>query len=110
MNNTFALILAGLAGGLTGLFFFGGLWWTVRRALVSPRPALWVVSSLLLRSGVTVAVFLLVGVGDWQRLLLCLLGFWVARQGVVRLTAPATALPTAASPVINVESCHAPGP
>lgn len=106
MNNTFALILASLAGGLTGLLFFGGLWWTLRRALASPRPALWFVSSLILRSGVTVAVFALVGSGDWQRLLACLVGFWAARQLVMRVTAPATT----ASPVINVESCHAPGP
>lgn len=106
MNTLFALTLAGLAGGLAGLFFFGGLWWTVRRALVSPRPALWVISSLLLRSGVTVAVFLRVGAGDWRQLLLCLLGFWAARQWVVRVTAPAPAASSAA----NLESCNAPGP
>lgn len=106
MNNLFSLTLAGLTGGLTGLFFFGGLWWTVRRALVSPRPALWVISSLLLRSGITVGVFLMVGAGDWQRLLFCLLGFWAARQAVVRFTAPAPA----ASPANHLESCHAPKP
>lgn len=106
MNTTLALTLAGLAGGLTGLFFFGGLWWTVRRALVSPRPALWVISSLLLRSGIAVAVFLLMGSGDWQRILLCLLGFWAARQTVVRFTARAPA----ASSATHLESCHAPKP
>ena len=106
MNNAFALLLAGLAGGLTGVLFFGGLWWSLRRALASPRPALWFVASLLLRSGVTVTVFALVGMGDWQRLLACLVGFWVARQGVMRVTAPGTT----ASPVVNLESSHAPGP
>ena len=106
MNNAFALVLVGLAGGLTGLLFFGGLWWTLRRALASPRPAVWLISSLILRSGVTVAVFALAGAGDWQRLLACLVGFWAARQLVLRITAPTTA----ASPGINVEGCHAPGP
>lgn len=53
MNNllamTLELTLAGTAGGLLGLLFFGGLWWGLRRAFSSPRPALWVGGSLLLR-------------------------------------------------------------
>jgi hypothetical protein len=40
MNETVILVLAGSAGVLLGVFFFGGLWWTVRRGLSSKRPAL----------------------------------------------------------------------
>ncbi len=81
------LAFASAAGGLLGLFFFGGLWWTVRRAFASPRPALWVGGSLLLRLMSVAAGFVVVSAGDWRRLLACLLGFWAARWLVVRFTA-----------------------
>ncbi|PIQ51649.1 MAG: ATP synthase subunit I [Comamonadaceae bacterium CG12_big_fil_rev_8_21_14_0_65_59_15] len=86
MNDTLALALAWLAGGALGTFFFGGLWWTVRKSLASANPALWVFGSLLLRMGVTMTGFYLVSGGDWQRLLSCLVGFVMARQLVTRLT------------------------
>ena len=84
---TFELALAVAAGGLLGLLFFGGLWWTLRRAMASPRPALWVGSSLLLRMGCVAGGFILVSAGDWRRMVSCLLGFWAARWLVVRTTA-----------------------
>jgi len=93
LTLTFQLVLAGTAGGLLGLFFFGGLWWTVRWAFDSPRPALWVVGSLLLRMACVAAGFVIVSAGDWQRLLACLIGFWAARGLVVRLTAGRAAQP-----------------
>jgi F1F0 ATPase subunit 2 len=80
---TFELALAGVAGGLLGMGFFVGLWWTLRRALASPRPALWVGCSLLLRSVFVAIGFIVVSSSDWQRLLACLLGFWAARWFVV---------------------------
>lgn len=86
-----ALLLAGAAGGLLGLFFFGGLWWTVRRALESPRPALWVGGSLLLRMATVATGFVVVGAGDWRSLLSCLMGFLAMRWLVVRLTDRSTA-------------------
>jgi F1F0 ATPase subunit 2 len=89
------LILVGAGGSLLGLLFFGGLWWTLRRALASPRPALWIGGSLLLRMACVAAGFVAVGAGDWRRLLSCLLGFWLARWLVVRLTASAAAKPKA---------------
>jgi len=86
MNETLPLILSALAGVLLGAIFFGGLWWTVRRGAVSPRPALWFLGSALLRMGVAVAGFYFVGGGHWQRLVACLVGFLVARLLVMRLT------------------------
>ena len=80
------LSLAAVAGVLLGLLFFGGLWWTLRRAMSSTRPALWVGASLLLRMGCTAAGFVVVSAGDWQRMLACLLGFWAARWLVVRMS------------------------
>lgn len=86
MDETLALLLAWLAGVMLGAFFFGGLWWTVRKSLASAKPALWMFASLLLRIGVTMAGFYFVAGGDWQRLLSSLVGFFLARQLATWLT------------------------
>jgi F1F0 ATPase subunit 2 len=78
--------LAWLAGLLLGGIFFGGLWWTVRKSVSSQRPALWLLPSLLLRMSITLAGFYFVSDGHWQRWLLCLLGFIMARLIATRLT------------------------
>jgi len=89
MNESLALVLAWMAGAGLGATFFGGLWWTVRKGVSSPRPALWFFGSPLLRMGIALVGFYLVGGGHSDRLLLCLLGFAVARPVVTRLTRPA---------------------
>lgn len=93
MNEAMMLALAWGAGLLLGAVFFGGLWWTVRRALTSPRPALWIFGSLLVRMGVALGGFYFVGGGRWERLVACLLGFILARFIITRLTRPQTASP-----------------
>jgi len=93
MNDIQAWALAGVAGLLLGGFFFGGLWWTVRRGVASRRPGLLFFASLMLRTSLVVAGAYFVGRGNgqprWQPLLLCLLGFAVARLIVMWLTRPA---------------------
>lgn len=86
LEPVLAPLLASLAGGLLGLLFFGGLWWTLRRALGSPRPALWIGGSLIVRMAGVAAGFVGVSGGDWRRLLACLLGFLAARWWVVHRT------------------------
>ena len=86
MGETLALVLAGLAGQLLGGFFFGGLWWTVRRGASSQRSALWFFGSFVLRTTLVLAGFYLVGGEHWQPLLACLLGFVMARPAVTWLT------------------------
>ncbi|CDS53823.1 Sodium-transporting ATPase subunit R [Polaromonas sp. CG9_12] len=88
MNETLALalVLDWIAGGAMGAFFFGGLWWTVRKSLASRQPAVWVFCSLLLRMGVTMTGFYVVSGANWQRLLACVVGFFMARHIVIRLT------------------------
>jgi len=88
MNETLMLVLAGGAGLVLGTIFFGGLWWTVRQGVSSPRPALWFFGSLLLRMSIALTGFYFVGRGHWERLLACLLGFVVARFVVSWLTRP----------------------
>jgi len=86
MNEFLLLMLALPAGVLLGAIFFGGLWWTVRKGISSEQPAFWFLGSLLLRMSIAVAGFYLVAGGQWQRLLLCLAGFVLARWAVSWLT------------------------
>jgi len=108
MNETLGLMLAGVAGLLLGGIFFGGLWWTVHKGMSSRRPALLFFASLLLRTGIVVAGFYFVGRGSgqptWQPLLLCLLGFAVARPAVMWLTRRSGEHPTCPA----TETSHAP--
>lgn len=96
MNDALTLALALVAGLALGTIFFGGLWWTVRKGVSSKQPALWFFGSLLLRAGITLVGFYFVGRGHWERLLVCLLGFVIARLIVTRLTGP------------PVEQCNSP--
>ena len=99
MNETLTLALAWTAGGVLGAIFFGGLWWTVREAVSSQRPALWFFSSALLRATVALSGFYFVADGRWQTLLVCLAGFVMARLAVTWLARQ--------SPKAR-EGCHAP--
>lgn len=86
MNEVLQLALALSAGVLLGAIFFGGLWWTVRKGFSSEQPAFWFFGSLLLRMSIALTGFYFVSGGQWERLLLCLVGFVIARLVVTRLT------------------------
>jgi len=88
MNEPLSLASALVAGVLLGAFFFGGLWWTVRQGVSSKRVALWFLGSVLLRMSVALTGFYFVSGRHWERLLLCLLGFVMARMVVTRLARP----------------------
>lgn len=94
MADMNSLVLAAAAGVVLGTVFFGGLWWTVRKLVASPNPAIWALSSLLLRMAVAVTGFYLVSAGQWQRLLACLAGFAIARFAVTWLTRLGPPTPT----------------
>lgn len=85
--NSFGLQLCMpvLAGMALGLFFFGGLWVTVRRITYSKRPALFLFGSFVVRLLVTLCGFYFVMGGSWERLLACLSGFLVARFVLTRI-------------------------
>ena len=106
MNETelLLLLLAAVAGAVIGIFFFGGLWWTVHRGMNSRYAAFWFTGSLILRVGVALAGFYFIGRNDWQRLLACLFGFIVARFVVMRLTGSRLQHPASSS----TEVLHAP--
>jgi F1F0 ATPase subunit 2 len=69
-----------LAGGAAiGILFFGGLWLTVKKSLASKTPALWLIGSFLLRSAVTIVGFYFLSGNDWKKMVVCLIGFIIAR-------------------------------
>ena len=86
MNELALYIAVFVAGGLIGTVFFGGLWLTVKKGLTSEHPAWWFFGSTLLRTGFALAGFYFISQGDWRKILLGLLGFFIARVVVTRLT------------------------
>jgi F1F0 ATPase subunit 2 len=79
MNEALYMIVAFIAGLLLGTLFFGGLWLTVKKMVNARMPALLILSSFVLRAGVTLAGFYYISLGNWQRLLICVFGFIAAR-------------------------------
>ena len=104
MNETLTLVLACAVGCVLGMIFFGGLWWTVRKSVSSQQPAIWFFGSLLLRMSAALTGFYFVGRGHWERLLVCLLGFVMARLIVTWLTRPSGTPPNRTTQ----EASHAP--
>ena len=86
MSDTLALGFSLVCGVSLGAVFFGGLWWTVRRGITAAAPAMWFCGCALLRTAIAIIGLYLVSNGDWRRLLACLLGFLLARAGVLRLS------------------------
>ena len=86
MSDAVHLMLVLMTGVFLGAIFFGGLWWTVQKGLTSKWSALWFFGSLLLRTSIVLVGFYYVARGHWQRLLVCLLGFILARLAVTWLT------------------------
>ncbi len=80
--------IASILGMVLGLFYFGGLWLTVRRLPFAARPALLTLCSYFVRLGVTLTCFYVLMAGSWQRLLVVLLGFLAVRIVLVRIWKP----------------------
>ncbi len=68
-----------LWGVVLGVFYFGGLWLTVRRLSIVNHQALWMISSFFIRNLLVVVGFYPVVVQGWQQTLICLAGFIVIR-------------------------------
>jgi F1F0 ATPase subunit 2 len=86
MSEFMSLVFALLVGALLGVFFFAGLWWTVRKLESSKQVALLFLGSMLLRTSAVIIGFYFILGDNWKRLLAGLLGFIIARIIVTRLT------------------------
>jgi len=67
------------AGTVTGLFYFGGLWATVRLLPAARRPTLLLLTSFAVRTTLAAAILCLAAGRHWERLALALAGFVLAR-------------------------------
>jgi F1F0 ATPase subunit 2 len=79
-------LLSFIAGLALGIVFFGGLWLTVRKAMSSKRPAIWFITSLLIRSALVIGGLYFVTGQQWQRILASLAGFILSRVLVLYMT------------------------
>ena len=79
MFSVFYLILSFFVGAAIGLFYFGVLWFTLLYLSKTKRPVLVVMVSLIVRMVVTLLGFYLVMGGRWEKLLIALGGFILAR-------------------------------
>jgi F1F0 ATPase subunit 2 len=80
------ILISVFTGILLGTFFFGGLWFTVRKGMVAKNPALLFLVSFIIRIAVVLTGFYFIAQSDWKNILFCLGGFLVARSAVTRLT------------------------
>jgi F1F0 ATPase subunit 2 len=77
-------IIMPLGAGLgLGLFFFGGLLWTVRRIPGNTRPKTMVWTSFLIRQIITVAMLIFVCRDEWVRWAFAMVGFLIVRTMLI---------------------------
>ena len=85
------LLCGALAAGIVlGAVFFGGLWWTVCRALTARVPAAWFGVSTLVRMAIVVCGLYCFARLGLPSLLACLCGLLAARGAVKHFTRVAT--------------------
>ena len=84
--NDLRIIIALLTGFILGIFFFGGLWYTLSKTLKFKSPAVWVLGSFFIRTGITLLGFYYISLGAWYHLVLALVGFMAGKFVVMRVT------------------------
>jgi F1F0 ATPase subunit 2 len=80
------VLVSALAGIAIGVFFYGGLWFTVRHLVTTRHPVWLTLASFWGRTAVTLAAFLLVVNGRWENALAALAGFGLGRLLVSQLS------------------------
>ncbi len=84
MMNELSVVIALLGGLIIGVFFFSGLWITIRRVEHMQRPGIILFASSMTRLVVALAGFYLLAWGRWERLLIAVIGFMLARMVMIR--------------------------
>ena len=79
MPGPFTLILLLLAGCGLGLLFYGGLWLTVRALPKSHHPTALMLASFWGRNALAIAGLILAMDARWERAVVCMVGFALAR-------------------------------
>ncbi|MEK6238668.1 MAG: ATP synthase subunit I [Planctomycetales bacterium] len=83
-----SLLTAAATGMTLGGFYFGSLWWTVRRATQARRPSRLLIASFLIRVTVFAVGCAAVSGGRGEGVFACLLGFLAARAIAIRIALP----------------------
>ncbi len=86
MNETLHVLLAFITGVALGGVFFMGLWLTVKKMVVSKTPAMLMIVSFILRTGITLVGFYYVSFNNPALSIICLFGFILARIIIKRFT------------------------
>ncbi len=82
MNELIILPVAMVLGGILGVFYFGGLWLTLRHLPESRQPALFTMSGFLVRSLICLFIFYLISGNGWEATVTSLAGFTTAKLAV----------------------------
>lgn len=94
--NELGVGIALLGGMALGVFFFGGLWVTIRHLDDHHRPGMALFVSSFVRIALALGGLYVLAWGRWERLLIAVAGFMLARLVIVRalgyprLTSPKT--------------------
>jgi len=85
---TVQLVAVFLTGAALGLFYFGGLWLTIRRIPNVQQPGMLLLVSYVVRIAVVMLAFFFVMAGEWERIIACLAGFLVMRTCMIHRIQP----------------------
>ena len=88
MNDWQDVAVTFVAGLGLGTMFFVGLWITVKKALKSSMPSTWILGSFFFRIALVMLGLYYIGLGNWQKILVCVAGFILARVVVTHFTKP----------------------
>ena len=72
-----------ISGGLAGLIYFGGLWYTVRKLAFSAIPHGLLILSMALRLAIVLMAFFMLVRLSWFYLLIALISFILVRQFMI---------------------------
>ncbi|GAI65325.1 hypothetical protein ES707_10204 [subsurface metagenome] len=83
--NIYSLLYLLVGLGL-GLFYFGGLWLTIKNMNQARSPIVLTLGSFIIRTGAVFLVLIYVArQGDWENILILLAGFIVSRIFLSRM-------------------------
>jgi F1F0 ATPase subunit 2 len=85
MNDTVYLVLAFFGGMALGAFYFMKLWKAVNKAVEGDMRATGFLTDFFIRTGVVTVGFFIIMSGRWERVVVALCGFIIAREILKRV-------------------------
>jgi len=82
--NITILFLAFVAGLTLGTFYFAGLWQTVKKMPSSEHPVRLMLTSFVIRVVIVLTAFYFIMGGQWERLIVALIGFVIMKTFLTR--------------------------